>query len=225
MQKPNNYDNTQASGSFTPIETGGHHLIIKQVQEAKSKKGKDMVVVIFDTAPGDRQPSYFSKLFAEDIRPEKKWPRNGRQYIVVEDDEGNCSKSFKSFINSVEKSNSGFTTQWGDKFAAQFKGKRIGGVFGEVENEYNGKVSMRKQTQPASRPRSSWLTATSVWLLLLPAPQVTLASSMSRIPMMRMFRSDDHTDRFPRTQMGISPDTAPAGEARSQDHRVEAVRR
>lgn len=145
MQKPNNYDNTQASGSFTPIETGGHHLIIKQVQETKSKKGKDMVVVVFDTAPGDRQPSYFSKQFAEDIRPEKKWPRNGRQYIVVEDDEGNCSKSFKSFINSVEKSNSGFTTQWGDKFAAQFKGKRIGGVFGEVENEYNGKVSMRHE--------------------------------------------------------------------------------
>lgn len=145
MQKPNNYDNTQAAGSFTPIETGGHHLIIKQVQEMKSQKGKDMVVVIFDTAPGDRQPNYFSQQFAEDIRPEKKWPRNGRQYIVVEDNDGNCSKSFKSFITSVEKSNSGFQVTWGDKFVTQFKNKRVGGVFGEVENEYNGKTSMRHE--------------------------------------------------------------------------------
>lgn len=145
MQKPNNYDNTKAGGNFTPIETGGHHLVIKQVQEMKSKTGKDMVVVIFDTAAGDSQPNYFSKQFADDIRPEKKWPRNGRQYIVVEDNDGNCSKSFKSFITSVEKSNSGFETQWGDKFASQFKNKRVGGVFGEVENEYNGKTSMRHE--------------------------------------------------------------------------------
>lgn len=145
MLKPNNYDNTQASGEFTPINLGGHHLIIKQVQESETKTGKDMIVVVFDMAPGDSQPEYFMNQFANDIRPEKKWPRSGRQYIVVTDNEGNCSKSFKTFINCVEKSNNGFEVQWGDKFEAQFKGKKIGGVFGEVENEYNGKITMRRE--------------------------------------------------------------------------------
>lgn len=143
MQKPNNYDNTKASGEFTPVTPGGHHLIIKKVEETKSKTDKEMIVVAFDMAPGDSQPNYFSKQFAEDIRPNKKWPRAGRQYILTEDADGNCSKSFKTFIHCVEASNNGFETQWGDKFAAQFKGKRIGGVFGLVENEYQGKVTKR----------------------------------------------------------------------------------
>ena len=145
MQKPNNYDNTQASGDFTPISVGGHHLIIKKVEESKTKTGKDMIIVAFDTAPGDSQPNYFSEQFASDIRPDKKWPRAGRQYIVTEDNDGNCSRSFKTFITCVENSNNGFETQWGDTFASQFKGKRIGGVFGMVENEYQGKVTNRPE--------------------------------------------------------------------------------
>jgi hypothetical protein len=145
MQKPNNYENTQASGDFTPISTGGHHLIIKKVEESVTKSGKPMIIVAFDTAPGDKQPCYFSQQFAEDIRPDKKWPRGGRQYITTEDTDGNCSKSFKTFITCVEKSNNGFVTTWGDAFAAQFKGKRIGGVFGIVESEYNGKTFKRSE--------------------------------------------------------------------------------
>lgn len=145
MQKPNNYDSTQISGDFTPVRLGGHHLVIKQVQEQQTKTGKDMIVVLFDMASGDDQADYFMKEFQADIRPDKKWPRNGRQYIVVTDSNGDCAKSFKTFISSVEKSNNGFVTQWGDTFCNQFKGKRIGGVFGEVENEYNGKTSMRHE--------------------------------------------------------------------------------
>lgn len=141
MQKPNNYDNVQASGDFTPVTPGGHHLIIKKVEESKTKTDKDMIIVAFDMAAGDKQPNYFSDMFANDIRPDKKWPRSGRQYIVATDNEGNTSRSFKTFITCVEKSNNGFRTEWGDGFAAQFKGKRIGGVFGIVENEYQGKVT------------------------------------------------------------------------------------
>lgn len=145
MQKPNNFDNTQTAGGFTPLSVGGHHLIIKRVEETKSSTGKDMIVVAFDTAPGDSQPNYFSEQFAADIRPEKKWPRSGRQYIVCVDNNQDCSKSFKSFITSVEESNSGFTTQWGETFASQFKDKRVGGVFGMVESEYQGKVTKRSE--------------------------------------------------------------------------------
>lgn len=63
MQKPNNYDETQAGGEFTPVELGGHKLIIKQVNETKSKTGKDMIVVLFDFAEDDKQPGYFMSSF------------------------------------------------------------------------------------------------------------------------------------------------------------------
>lgn len=33
MQKPNNYDTTQAAGEFEPIKLGGHKMVIKQVSE------------------------------------------------------------------------------------------------------------------------------------------------------------------------------------------------
>jgi hypothetical protein len=45
MNKPNGYDEVQVGGDYTPIELGGHHLVIKGVREEKSKSGKDMIVV------------------------------------------------------------------------------------------------------------------------------------------------------------------------------------
>ena len=139
MQKPNNYENTQAQGEFTPVELGGHRLVIKQVSETKSKTGKPMIVVLFDFAPDDVQPGYFMKQFRDDIRPDKKWPNQATQYILTEDQDGNCSRSFKTFITCVEHSNAGFTTHWGDNFSNQFKNKTIGGVFGPQMDYYNGK--------------------------------------------------------------------------------------
>ena len=143
MIKPSNYENV-STGDFIPVTPGGHHLIIKQVKEAKSKSGKDMLIVAVDMAPNDSQPKYFSKLFEEDNRPDKKWPHAGTIYVVSTDANGQCSRNFKTFITSFEKSNN-CSAIWGDKFATQFKNKPIGGVFGEVENEYNGKVTMRHE--------------------------------------------------------------------------------
>ena len=58
---------------------------------------------------------------------------------MTEDENGDCSRSFKTFITCVEHSNSGFTTQWGDNFEKQFKNKKIGGVFGLQMDYYEGK--------------------------------------------------------------------------------------
>lgn len=145
MNKPNSYEETQAQGDFTPVELGGHKLIIKQVSETKSKSQKDMIVVLFDFAPDDKQPGYFAEQFKNDIRPEKKWPNQATQYILTEDQDGKCSRSFKTFTTCVEHSNSGFATQFGDNFGAQFKGKKIGGVFGIVEEEYNGECKKKRK--------------------------------------------------------------------------------
>ena len=63
MKKPNNYENTQAQGEFTPVELGGHTLVIKQVEERRSKTNKLMIVVFFDFAPGDKQAGYFAESY------------------------------------------------------------------------------------------------------------------------------------------------------------------
>ena len=140
MKKPRNYDDTKAQGEFIPVELGGHKLIIKEVEETVSKKtGKEMVVVRFDFAKSDKQAGYFEQMFRDDIRPDKKWPNQATQYILTEDNEGNCSRSFKTFITCVEHSNHGFETQWVDNFGTQFKNKIIGGVFGPQMDYYDGR--------------------------------------------------------------------------------------
>ena len=144
MNMPNNYANTQIGGDYTPPELGGHHLIIKKVEETKSKNGKDMIKVFFDFAKNDVQPDFMTNEYKNDIRPDKKWPHAGTQYILTEGNDGNCSKSFKSFITAFENSNN-CSAIWGEKFADQFKNKKVGAIFGEVENEYNGKVTMRHE--------------------------------------------------------------------------------
>ena len=144
MQKPNNYDDTKIGGQYTPISVGGHHMIIKQVSETTSSSGKPQIVILMDTAKNDSQPGFFSNEFANDIRPEKKWPYAGTKWINTEDENGNCSRSFKSFITAYEKSN-GCEAIWGDGFTKQFKNKKIGAIYGEKENEYNGKTSMRHE--------------------------------------------------------------------------------
>lgn len=145
MQKPNSYDETPAQGEFTPVELGGHKLIIKQVTETKSKSGKDMIVIHFDFDSDDVQPGYFTEQFKNDIRPEKKWPNQAIQYVLTHDEDGKCSRSFKTFITCVEHSNTGFKPQWGDNFGSQFKNKKIGGVFGIVEEEYNGERKKKRK--------------------------------------------------------------------------------
>lgn len=146
MKKPNNYDEKQLiSQEYVPVELGGHLGIIKSVEERQTRTGKDMIVVCIDFDNKDRQPHYFENMYAQDDRPSKKWPNAATQYIVTEDNEGNCSTAFKSFCVSFEKSNhaaiSWTIASWGN----QFKGKKIGVVFGEVEEEYNGEVKTRRR--------------------------------------------------------------------------------
>ena len=139
MLKPNGYDEAKAGGDFTPVELGGHHLIIKQVSERLNKNNQPMIVVLFDFAQNDSQPGYFMDQFKNDIRPDKKWSNQATQYINVYDSDGKTSRAFKTFTTCVEHSNTGFETQWGDDFCQQFTGKKIGGVFGEQMDYYNGK--------------------------------------------------------------------------------------
>lgn len=146
MQKPTGYDEAQAGGEFTPVELGGHYAVIKQVSERQSSTGKDMIVVLFDFTNNDKQPEYFAKQFNNDDREEKKWPFAGTKYIMVNDynDANKTSKAFKTFCTCAEKSNNMQIAWGGNAWAQQFRGKKIGVVFGEEESEYEGKIRMRR---------------------------------------------------------------------------------
>ena len=145
MKKPEGYDQAQASGDFTPAELGGHYAVVKQVSERQTSTGRDMVVVLFDFDQKDGQAGYFSDQFNRSDKEEKKWPYAGTKYVMVYDYENpnKTSRAFKTFCTCVEKSNN-YEIKWGgNSWSQQFRGKKIGIVFGAEENEYNGKISMR----------------------------------------------------------------------------------
>lgn len=155
MLKPNNYEQTQTQGSYTPPSLGGHTMVLQKVEEKTTKNGAPMLVVYFDFAKDDSQPDYFMNAWKNDTRPEKKWSNQGTNYIMVNDFEGNTSRAFKTFTTSVEHSNTGFSVNWTDnseQFCNQFKGKRVGGVFGIVKSAYNGKTT--------ERPSLRWFAST-----------------------------------------------------------------
>lgn len=146
MQKPNDYDNVQAYGEFTPLKLGGQICKIMQVKETKSSTGKDMLEISLDIAEGD-QKDYYAQQYKTDTRDNKKW--GCIVYQLLKDNNENTNRGFKSFITAVENSNAGFKVAWGDKFAACFKGKLIGGVYGREQylNSYQEKKFSTKCVQ------------------------------------------------------------------------------
>lgn len=150
MQKPNGYDEASVMGNTKEaINPGGHHLIIKQVNEQMSSTNKPMIVVLFDFAENDKQAGLLMKEFKEDDRADKKWPHRGTQYIMVQDyqDPSKTSRQYKTFCTCYEQSN-GVKVNWVDDsatWAAQFKNKKIGGAFGVVHDVYQGRELVKTE--------------------------------------------------------------------------------
>lgn len=143
FEKPQGYDEVEVNnGDYTPIELGGHKLVVKKIEEI-SKEGYSYLKVSFDTAPDDVQPAYYTQQWKNDTRDNKKW--GGVATIFPTDREGKTSKTFKQFCTSIEKSNNS-KIQWGAGFEASIVGKTIGGIFGEEEylNSNNEVKTARK---------------------------------------------------------------------------------
>lgn len=102
-----------------------------------------MLVILFDFADGDEQAGYFMKQFENDIRPDKKYPNAGTNYMVIDESVEYGVRNLKTFITCVEKSNPGFAVKWGDNFGQQFKGKLIGGIFRLERDWYDNKEVKR----------------------------------------------------------------------------------
>ena len=152
MQEPSGYKEAQAGyQQREEINLGGHHMIIKQVHETMTKgaQPRPMVVVMFDFAENDAQKGMFMKEFKEDSRSDKKWPHRATNYIMTQDwsDPSKTNRDFKAFCTCFEKSN-GVSMKWTEDpamWAAQFKNKRIGGVFGLIHEEYNGREIVKTE--------------------------------------------------------------------------------
>lgn len=133
MQKPSDYDSVQPYGEFVPLECGGHIMKIIKVEETFSRNGNPMIMIYLDTDKSDKQPLYFKRKYDADTHANKKW--TCIVYQLTENLEtGGTNPGFKTFITSVEKSNSSsFKVLWGDKFCDCFKGRLVGGVFRREE--------------------------------------------------------------------------------------------
>lgn len=144
MIKPNGFEETREFGEYTPLELGGHKLVIIKVEEREASNGNQYIKVSFDTAKDDIQPNYYSNQYKQDTRDNKKW--SGVTTVFPTDNEDKTSRAFKTFCTSVEKSNAGFKMVWGEQFCNVLKGKAVGGVFGEEEYvDGNGEIKTARK--------------------------------------------------------------------------------
>lgn len=132
IEKPTNYDEIQLNENFTPIELGGHKGVIMGAEKYTSDfSGNTSLKVSVDTDKDDKQPNYFTDMYKNDEKEDKKWSNQAIKYVSLKNDE-NCVKMLKSFITAVENSNPEFTYDW-NKDTTQLKGKKVGIVFGLEE--------------------------------------------------------------------------------------------
>lgn len=149
MLEPKGYNKVQEFGEYEKLAPGGHVLRILKVEETTSRNGDDMIKIYLDTDKTDKQPGFFKKRYDSDTRANKKWGCIVNQ-LVIDTKTGLASRGLKTFHTCVEKSNSSsFKLIWGDKYAANFKNKLIGGLFRNEEYE-------NRTAQQAGRS-SAWL--------------------------------------------------------------------
>lgn len=134
MQKPQDFDNVQAFGDFVPLPAGGYVCRIMGVEETASRAGAPMIKISLDIAEGQYK-DYFANQYRANTRADKKWSYSAIINQLVYDTSGNNStnRGFKTFVTSVCESNQGFNVTWGDGFAACFKNRLVGVLFGREE--------------------------------------------------------------------------------------------
>lgn len=138
--KPNGYDEVNPWSEYEELPPGGYVCQILNAKEETSKAGNEMLVVMLDIIEGEHA-NYFRNLYKDrkDNSSDPfnvKYPLDGMAYITFEYN-GKTTKKFKAFCTSVEES--GGKIVWGDSFAENLKGAKIGVLFGREETEGRGK--------------------------------------------------------------------------------------
>lgn len=146
MQKPNNYENTDAfTGDFQRLTPGGKICTIVNAYETTTKKtNQPMLAIEFDIAEGEEKGFYE----AAQQQYGGDWRGVYRQGTL--DKDGNCSPFFKGMISAIEESNDRYKFDFSEKTLI---GKKFGGVFGE--EEYIGKDGTVKTAVKLMQIRST----------------------------------------------------------------------
>lgn len=138
IKKPIGYDEAQEYGEFGKLDLGGHICKILQAK-VESYDWGSVLILLFDIHEGSKADGFYKRNF-DSQGENKKWKGTFRQNISVEnpteDKELKTLRGFKTLINAIEKSNSGYKWNWDEQ---TLKGKLFGGVFGRKEYEFDGK--------------------------------------------------------------------------------------
>lgn len=132
-------EEAQNRASFPKLPVGAYVLKVQGARVDAGTDGyNDKLVVAFDIDEGE-QKDYFKKKFEADTSENKKW--KGTFSITIPSDNDGEDKSwiarkFAEYMNMFEDSNKGFVWKWNE---ADLKGKKIGGVFSEVQKAIDGK--------------------------------------------------------------------------------------
>lgn len=137
--KENNFDREK-------LELGGHickikNAYVKEFQGKETPEKFEFLYIEFDIAAPDEQEGFYQRKFAEDARKDAtnaKWKGIYKLSVPKSDGSENDDRSkvtFKTFITSVEKSNSGYDWQKSNWDEKTLVGKKFGGVFGIKEFE------------------------------------------------------------------------------------------
>ena len=136
IKKFNDYDKTQAYGSFQTLPKGGYVLQIKNVEVCAGYNGGEYLKIAIDIVEGE-YANYFMNDWSNQQSEDKKWRGNYLLNIPKDDgseQDGWTKRKFKTFTEALEDSNEGYHFDWDE---TKFKGKLIGGLFNEREYEAN----------------------------------------------------------------------------------------
>lgn len=127
MQKPLEWDNTEANtGEFKSITPGGHVCRIMGAKVEETQGGREVLVIRFDIVEGECK-DFFTEQYDRKVITNKdaKWQGVYRQLT-----DGTSLPFFKGMISAIENSNGAYKWTWDE---TTLKGKLFGGVFGQEE--------------------------------------------------------------------------------------------
>lgn len=139
MEKLENWDNITTTNYYNEkLKLGGHickilKVGIEKVLSKKTGNELNFLKLEIDIETPDEQAGFYRRKFESDTQAnalEAKWKGYYRLLIPTNDSEEIIKSNFKSFITSIERSNSGYKWNWEEKTLV---GKIFGGVFGLEE--------------------------------------------------------------------------------------------
>lgn len=140
MKSFSGYDEAKKEAQATAsakLPVGAYVCKVQDVRLEEFDWGSRLVIA-YDVIEGEFK-DFFKKQFEENTSEDKKW--KGKTAIYVPKDDGSekdkiTKKSFASWMDAFEKSNSGYSWDWDEK---KLKNKVIGIVYGETGTVIEGK--------------------------------------------------------------------------------------